>query len=253
MKIEGHLGNAHEFKLTRAVLLYETKVDSANYAKMSVATLHDVSHDEQGRATIEPGECLQPEAAQDLAIQLLGHERMAWIDPKIVAMGVGGMAWTCQAAPRQMWFSVRKRHDSDPESALNTITGEMFPQPTLLFVAKPNRLRVLALRLKPGERPTARTPVYRAPYFNLNADGDLCIGDARIPKGIGPSLIPRFEQAFFESNFTHSNVHSGKLVSFEGGHDALWLSLKGKRRFPEDALIRLSSGKRKLTVGHFLK
>jgi hypothetical protein len=60
----------------------------------------------------------------------------------------------------------------------------------------------------------------------------------RCPESTSVASIEAWEQGFYESAFTHANV--GRLTPHEGGHDALWAELEGKRRpFPADALIRL--------------
>jgi hypothetical protein len=60
----------------------------------------------------------------------------------------------------------------------------------------------------------------------------------RSPDSASAASIGAWEQGFYESSFTHANV--GRLTRHEGGHDALWAELAGKRQpFPIDALIRL--------------
>ncbi len=50
--------------------------------------------------------------------------------------------------------------------------------------------------------------------------------------------IPAWEQGFYESEFTHSNV--GRLVRHPKGFEALWQGLAGKRKpFPVESLILL--------------
>jgi hypothetical protein len=60
----------------------------------------------------------------------------------------------------------------------------------------------------------------------------------RCPKSTSVASIGAWEQGFYETAFGHANV--GRVTRHEGGHDALWAELEGKRRsFPTDALVRL--------------
>jgi len=60
----------------------------------------------------------------------------------------------------------------------------------------------------------------------------------RCPESTSVESIEGWEKGFYESAFTHANV--GRLTRHEGGHDALWGELTGKRRpFPTESLIHL--------------
>jgi PRTRC genetic system protein B len=90
--------------------------------------------------------------------------------------------------------------------------------------------------LKENSRPTASTKLSVAPYWNMNDQGDVCMGTARRPTKKGVSGIADWERCFWESEFTHpSGAHS--LTKFKGGFCALWRSLKGKKKFPVETLV----------------
>ncbi len=60
----------------------------------------------------------------------------------------------------------------------------------------------------------------------------------RRPESASVAAIPSWEQGFYESNFTHSNV--GRLTRHKGGFDGLWSALVNKRLpFPKGSLIKL--------------
>jgi PRTRC genetic system protein B len=89
-----------------------------------------------------------------------------------------------------------------------------------------------------NKRPDAKTTLAVAPFWNLSDDGRVCLGTMRCAESASTGAIEAWESGFYESAFTHANV--GRLTRHEGGHDALWAELAGKRRpFPTNALIRL--------------
>lgn len=246
MKLFSSFGASTPFSLTRAILLY-TATGTAN-GDSAIATMHDVVIGENGRPEIQPGACVQQEAVQDLALGLLQTGKLELLPPNLIALGLKGMIWHCPAAVRQLWFA--PFGDEPDKKRLRKISGERFPQPHLLFHASPGGLDVFALR--GTGKPTAKTALYQAPYWNVNHAGRLCIGNARIPTGASVSHMPKCEKGFFESNFTHSNSHADGLVKFKGGHNALWPSLKGKRHFPEGVLLPLKNGRKAYTVADLL-
>lgn len=244
MKLFSHFGDTTSFALARAILVYQGAVPGGGHTV--IATMHDIQVNSAGVPEIQPGACVQQEAIQDLALTLLEKSgRIELLPPTLLALGIKGMIWHCPPSTRQLWFS-----PNDAKSGLRKISGDRFPQPHLLFRLSPGSLQVYALR--GTSKPTPRTRLYQAPYWNVSSGGHLCIGTARIPKSPSPSYIPACERGFFQSNFTHSNCHDEKLVAFPGGHNALWPALKGKRHFPDTALVPLKNGKKPLTLASLL-
>jgi len=116
---------------------------------------------------------------------------------------------------------------------LDQLSGKRFPQPALLFRASEGHLAVRALA--EIERPTPKTKLFRAPYWNVYESGDVCLGSTKVPREASVASLPRWEQAFFESEFIHANV-AKKLTEFPGGFVAMWKSLIGKKKFPVEHL-----------------
>jgi PRTRC genetic system protein B len=116
---------------------------------------------------------------------------------------------------------------------LEQLSGKKFPQPALIFRAQAGHLDIRAIAQ--DERPTPATRLYRAPYWNVNDHGDVCLGSTRVPREATVDSLPRWEHAFFESEFTHSNA-SSKLTEHPGGFVGLWKSLIGKKKFPAEHL-----------------
>ena len=62
----------------------------------------------------------------------------------------------------------------------------------------------------------------------------------RTPKSLTVTSIAAWQQAFFQSEFTHPGG-GGRLTKRRGGTAALWKSLAGKERFPLSTLIELET------------
>src|SRR5208337_2538774 len=79
-----------------------------------------------------------------------------------------------------------------------------------------------------------------APYWNIGGDGAVCAGTMRAPKSLTVTSIAAWQQAFFQSEFTHPGG-AGRLTKRRGGTAALWKSLAGKERFPLSTLIEMET------------
>ena len=52
--------------------------------------------------------------------------------------------------------------------------------PSMLYVAERNHLSVFAL--KANTRPTEKTKLFRAPFYNVSNEGSVCLGNASVKK-----------------------------------------------------------------------
>jgi PRTRC genetic system protein B len=134
------------------------------------------------------------------------------------------IAWWTPATVRTMFFAAH-----DPEA--HKLNGQRFSQPPLVWKVHGRDLWVRAL--SEDHRPVASTPLMIAPYWNVDGEtGWICQGSMRSPDDIGVSTISTWEQAFYQSEFTH---HTGtmRLTSHPHGFLGLWNGLAGGRRtFP---------------------
>jgi PRTRC genetic system protein B len=109
--------------------------------------------------------------------------------------------------------------------------------PALLWKATRESVQVFALKGK--AKPTANTPLYYAPFFNLSQDGRVCMGTVNINIDRQTCLedfMALWESYFFNSYFTHTlgNHHhcKGNLIQ-------LWQEQSGTDRdFPQDELVK---------------
>ena len=103
------------------------------------------------------------------------------------------------------------------------------PLPGLIFICRPGSPpRVVAAKKRPT---TPEEPVYRAPLYNVYADGKTCPGSHKYSNDIAE--VP---EEFFTAFFTQS---LGGEISRAYGRDVLklWESIDGKKRYPLGDLL----------------
>jgi PRTRC genetic system protein B len=138
------------------------------------------------------------------------------------------------------WLPSRRReiHFNSADTTFNQeVSGKQVCHPPLVMMAEANRLTIFALHQ--SVRPHAKTLLYRAPYFNLYEAGNMCAGSVRLPSVVSAKDIPRWEAAFFGTNFTHSNLHGQKLTTHKGGHNGLWRDMLTAEKFPVKLLCEV--------------
>ncbi len=147
----------------------------------------------------------------------------------ILARSPETIAWWTPAMVRTMFFAA---HDPDA----HRLNGKRFSQPPLVWKVIGTDLWVRALAV--SRRPVAGTQLMIAPYWNVDGDtGGTCQGSMHSPADVGLGAIPLWEQAFYQSEFTH---HTGarRLTTHPGGFLGLWNALAGGRRnFPVKYLV----------------
>jgi PRTRC genetic system protein B len=226
MRFSIDVGGELELKLHQAILLYQN-----DHASRYMATVHAVVHDDgEGAPVLGAGQLLTTGVLRELARTLGTACPAEFLPEQIVARTPELLAWWTPAAVRPMFF----RSDSE----LGSISGWRFPHPALLFVVRAGSLYVRALRS--SSRPSADTKLFAAPYWNTGNDGAVCAGTMRAPKATSVATIPAWEQAFFQSEFTHPGG-AGRLTKQKGGCAALWKSWAGKKTFPLATLIQTES------------
>lgn len=106
----------------------------------------------------------------------------------------GAVIWYTKAQQRQLYF----------------VNGLGIPNgtaqvPPMLWVADKSSLAVFALAT--NRRPTEKTPLHYAPFFNIYEKGNVCIGTVSIDIKNSASVeefIQAWEDYFFNSYFSHS-------------------------------------------------
>ena len=219
-------------RLDQAVLIYRGASDRA------LATVHKIE-EVDGEPVILAGQAMTPRAAIQLARALSkGVAHSGFLPETVLYVDGELLLWWVPPAERHIVF--RAPELGAPER------GEVVPHPGLVFAASSSVWKVWAVKGK--HRPTLQTALFRAPYFNVYEDGDICRGNVRVPDGTTAEKIDSWNAAFFSSFFTHPNSN-GKLVRYRGGSYAFWRDmLDGKfTKVPERVLVDV-----KITLGKLL-
>src|SRR5271157_530695 len=232
MRFSIDVGSELELKLHQAVLLYKN-----GHGNRYMATVHGVvQQNSDGSPVLGAGQLLSTASLRELARQLRTGCPVEFLPDHVVARTPELLAWWTSPMVRPMFFR--------PGSELEGVSGKRFPHPALLFVVRNSVLYVRVLLAT--KRPHPDTKLAAAPYWNLDSTGAVCAGTMRTPKSLTVTSIAAWQQAFFQSEFTHPGG-GGCLTKRRGGTTALWKSLAGKERFPLSTLTELE------TLNQYLK
>lgn len=170
-----------------------------------------------GKAELTEGAPLTTIAVQSIARELGRWSKPALLGPNVLAKTDWMICWWTPPAKRRMFF----RADSEA-AELNQVE---LAHPALVWIATESTLTVRAMNC--DKRPGPKTPLYRAPYWNMNAAGELCVGSMPIPDEPNPEA---WERSFWMSEFTHANA-----TTCRGGFLETWKA--ARQAFPQEALI----------------
>jgi PRTRC genetic system protein B len=215
------IGANSEFKLSEAVLVYRAGGGGA------FASLHRVRQADDGVPYLAPGEPLTTAFVRALAQGLGAQVKPEILPENILARTPDLLAWWSRPQCRIMFFG-----GTDQEA--RKINGLVFPHPALVFKVVGKDLFVRALATT--SRPAPDTPVKIAPYWNTDSRGLVCAGSMRVPESSDIASIPAWQDAYFQSEFTHA-AGAVRLTSHPGGFIGLWRGLAGRKRFPVRYLI----------------
>jgi PRTRC genetic system protein B len=232
MRFSIDVGSELELKLYQAVLLYRN-----DHGNRFMATVHGVVQKKtDGAPLLGAGQLLSTASLRELASQLGTGCPVESLPNHVVARTPDLLAWWTPATVRPMFFR--------GGSELEGISGKRFPHPALLFVVRNHVLYIRALAA--SRRPGPDSKLSAAPYWNIDSNAAVCAGTMLVPKPLTVISIAAWQQAFFQSEFTHPGG-GGRLTKRRGGTAALWKSLAGKGRFPKSTLVELE------TLNQYLK
>jgi PRTRC genetic system protein B len=223
MRFAIDVGGELELRLHQAVLLYRNEQGSRH-----MATVHNIVQSQcDGAPLLGAGQLLTTAVLRELARELGAACPVEVLPEQVVARTPEVLAWWTATATRPMFFCA--------DSELGDLSGHLFPHAALLFVVRSGALylRALASSCRPG----ASTTLFAAPYWNTGDEGAVCAGTMRMPKSSSVATMPAWEQAFFQSEFTHPGF-AGRLTNRKGGTVTLWRSLGEKRSFPVMTLVK---------------
>lgn len=217
------IGGSEVLALKGALLVYQGK-------SRGFVTWHEVRQGTtEGAPFLSEAQELTTEFVRHLAQGLGTYAPTEFLPDNVLARTAEMVVWWTPGMARTMFFAA---HDADAHK----LNAKRFVQPPLVWKVNGKDLWVRALR--ENHRPTARTELMVAPYWNVDGDtGWTCQGTMRSPDDLGVHTIPLWERAFYQSEFTH---HTGtkRLTSHAGGFLGLWRSMSGgRRRFPGQFLM----------------
>lgn len=139
---------------------------------------------------------------------------------------------------KMIWWRPAEKRVLHHAVSLKIPTGKAWV-PAMVYEVDWNELYVYAL--DKDERPKFPSKLFQAPYFNVNDNGSVCLGNARVKKPVNPSyadIMKYWEDLFWLSEFSHVNgeekIKSGDLAAF-------WrkiLKSNGRKKWADiDALI----------------
>ena len=141
----------------------------------------------------------------------------------------GSAIWYTKSMKRQLYFTENLE-----------IPNGMAEVPAMLWFANKRSLKIFALAN--SRRPTEKTELFYAPFFNVYEDGNVCMGtvDVNIQNSnYIEEFIEKWEDYFFNSYFSHlMNEHN----PINGNCVNLWKSLiNNDKPFPKEALKKANA------------
>lgn len=119
------------------------------------------------------------------------------------------------------------------EDALNCFNRMPVACPPLVLIKRgQSDLRVFALQK--NSRPLPSTPLFFAPFYNLDQNGKMCTGTLRDATRKEQEVCAFWERFFFQSAFTHAGV--GRLVR-KGSYVKLVETMAKAETFPSKQLV----------------
>lgn len=136
----------------------------------------------------------------------------------------GSVLWFTKSRKQQLYFTENLE-----------IPNGRAEVPAMLWFANKRSLKIFAL--SSNQRPTEKTPLFYAPFFNVYENGNVCMGTVDVHIQNSTSLeeyIKNWENYFFNSYFSHlMNEHN----PVKGNCVNLWKSLINvDKPFPKEAL-----------------
>lgn len=187
-----------------AVVVYKSKTSDEYYLE---------SHDVNENGTLREGKPLKEETIAGMVGVFFDERknriRVSGFLPDNVLMfdamagGQYQMMWYRPAEIRVMHFA----------SQLKIKTGKYWVPPMLYVV---NRGHLYVFALKKNARPELKTALFRAPFHNVNDNGDVCLGSAKVKKpgtNTYETLMKYWEDLFWLSEFSHLNGASNPTKS----------------------------------------
>jgi PRTRC genetic system protein B len=133
-----------------------------------------------------------------------------------------------------LWYTKSQKRQLYFVNGLDIPSGMAYVPPMIWYASK-NSLSVFAL--VSDRRPTEKTPLYFAPFFNIYEDGKVCMGSVKVSIKNAASVeefTGAWEDYFFNSYFSHL---LGQDSPITGNCVSLWKDLvQTGKPFPKEVL-----------------
>ena len=220
---------AQSVSLQKAILLY----GQTGYQNISYATIHPVDCVKDGAPVIRAGRPADRDSLKAVCASLMESARVrsGILPDNVLSLGLEHVVWWSRPGMHTHFFDCRQSADGAVSVGKRAGTA---PTPGLIFVAKQQNMWVYAV--KSDARPDADTPLYHAPYMNVWEDSRLCVGSMPLPDSTMAESVSTWENAFWNSSFSHPN--HPKPLNYKGGIHAFSLDLLSNkfRKFPQRVL-----------------
>lgn len=220
------------YKPVKALLIYATAADNGQDNNLSAyVESYDIgregkpvnAHPLSDRETAELAKILSYNNGVQqgfLRCRGLFPENLLWLD----ATDSGAALWFTPQMEVKLYFT----------ESLGIPSGKAHVPP-MIWKASRNQLSVFAFTGK--KKPRAATPLYHAPFFNVNVDGQVCMGTVSIDIQHNTSLedfMLLWQQYFFGSYFSHTIGEARTATNIV----QLWTAqVQQGTAFPETALV----------------
>lgn len=124
---------------------------------------------------------------------------------------------------KYVWWNPPQKRNMFFSKDLN-IADDCYNVPGVVYIANGDNLNIYAFK---GNKPDEDQQLYRAPFFNVYENGNVCLGSAKVTQLINPTfeeLMEYWEKIFWLSRFSHINgtnpVRSNLVIVTKAAHNA---------------------------------
>lgn len=186
-----HKAKAGGVRPAYAIVLYQES--GGGRSSFVCATKHNIGKNN----SLSIGQVISPNKIADLFSTLVSSDSASTsqcIPENVLFDSPSSIIWYKKRFISPMWFRVGQK----PESL-------HVEWPPLLFVADKINRALYVFALGSNSRPTGNTRLYHAPLMNIDEEGFLCQGSAKLPNDITISTLHECESTLIDSQFTHIN------------------------------------------------
>ena len=157
-------------------------------------TVHDIKQAPDG-PVLGAGRVLSEADKQEIRDYLNGESmiRDCWLPENLMMLNNKQMVWYVPAKKRPMYIKKKGK-----------VISKVLMWPSLVFRFTSDR-KLYVAAYAGSRRPSLDQPLYHAPLWNIYHDSHLCTGSATTTDVISVDAMTIWEDAIFETVFTHPN------------------------------------------------